>query len=87
MDLTTIWAETSIVVDLWLILSLCWFVWYVAQKTSKLEEKIAQHDKTIAQIEWLKLETILTQIRADMEWMKATITEVRQTQKEQMKSK
>ena len=82
MDIITLWQETSVVMDLWLILSLCWFVWYVANKTSKIEEKIAQHDKTINQIEGLKLETILTQIKADIAFMKETISEIRKVQRE-----
>ena len=81
MDIITLWQETSVVMDLGLILSLCWFVWYVANKTSKIEEKLAQHDKTIAQIEWLKLETILTKMWADIEFMKETIAEIRNSQR------
>lgn len=74
--MTEFWLDTPLIVSIWTLVTLWGFLWKLASSITKSKQDILNINERLEKIEALDLDSKLTKMDTDLQWIRATLTKI-----------
>lgn len=74
--MTEFWLDTPLIVSIWTLVTLWGYLWKLASSITKTKQDIVNINERLEKIEALDLDSKLTKMDTDLQWIRATLTKI-----------
>lgn len=74
--MTEFWLDTPLIVSIWTLITLWGYLWKLASSITKTKQDILNINERLEKIEALDLDSKLTKMDTDLQWIRATLTKI-----------